>query len=108
MVIGDTAKYLNGVYYIVGRTSVDVIKSGGYKISALEIERHLLAHPDVAECAVVGLPDLTWGQKVFKKNCFLHAKLLDVNNFDWSSASQLIHCADLIHKFVFSCLTEHA
>ncbi|KAK0044450.1 acyl-CoA synthetase family member 3 mitochondrial [Biomphalaria pfeifferi] len=61
---GDTAKYLNGVYYIVGRTSVDVIKSGGYKISALEIERHLLAHPDVAECAVVGLPDLTWGQKV--------------------------------------------
>lgn len=31
----------------MGRTSVDIIKSGGYKISALEVERHLLAHPDI-------------------------------------------------------------
>lgn len=31
----------------MGRSSVDIIKSGGYKISALEVERHLLAHPDV-------------------------------------------------------------
>ncbi|KAH9507696.1 Acyl-CoA synthetase member 3, mitochondrial, partial [Bulinus truncatus] len=61
---GDTVKYHQSVYYIVGRTSVDVIKSGGYKISALEIERHLLAHPEIKDCAVVGLPDLTWGQKV--------------------------------------------
>ena len=52
------------MYRILGRTSVDIIKSGGYKISALDIERHLLEHPDIAECAVVGLPDITWGQKV--------------------------------------------
>lgn len=44
---GDTAVYKDGVYWIMGRTSVDIIKSGGYKISALEVERHLLAHPDI-------------------------------------------------------------
>lgn len=44
---GDTAVYKDGVYWIMGRSSVDIIKSGGYKISALEVERHLLAHPDI-------------------------------------------------------------
>lgn len=34
-------------YWIRGRTSVDIIKTGGYKVSALEIERHLLAHPSI-------------------------------------------------------------
>ena len=43
---------------------MDIIKSGGYKISALVIERHLLSHENIADVAVVGLPDLTWGQKV--------------------------------------------
>lgn len=61
---GDTALYENGVYRIMGRTSVDIIKSGGYKISALHIERHLLAHPEIIDCAVVGLPDITWGQRI--------------------------------------------
>lgn len=48
----------------MGRTSVDIIKSGGYKISALEVERHLLTHPDIIDVAVIGSPDATWGQKV--------------------------------------------
>ncbi|XP_064779277.1 malonate--CoA ligase ACSF3, mitochondrial isoform X2 [Oncorhynchus masou masou] len=61
---GDTAVYKNGVYWIMGRTSVDIIKSGGYKISALEVERHLLAHPDITDVAVIGARDATWGQKV--------------------------------------------
>nr|XP_015223489.1 PREDICTED: acyl-CoA synthetase family member 3, mitochondrial isoform X1 [Lepisosteus oculatus]XP_015223490.1 PREDICTED: acyl-CoA synthetase family member 3, mitochondrial isoform X1 [Lepisosteus oculatus] len=61
---GDTAVYRNGVYWIRGRTSVDIIKSGGYKISALEVERHLLAHQDIADVAVIGAPDSTWGQRV--------------------------------------------
>lgn len=42
------------MFKIVGRTSVDVIKSGGYKISALHVERHLLSHPDITDVAVVG------------------------------------------------------
>uniref|UniRef100_A0A8C2DNG8 Malonate--CoA ligase ACSF3, mitochondrial n=1 Tax=Cyprinus carpio TaxID=7962 RepID=A0A8C2DNG8_CYPCA len=61
---GDTALYRDGVYWIMGRTSVDIIKSGGYKISALDVERHLLAHPDITDVAVIGAPDPTWGQKV--------------------------------------------
>ncbi|XP_030649763.1 malonate--CoA ligase ACSF3, mitochondrial [Chanos chanos] len=61
---GDTAVYRDGVYWIMGRTSVDIIKSGGYKISALEVERHLLAHPDITDVAVIGARDATWGQKV--------------------------------------------
>ncbi|XDV17335.1 hypothetical protein PO909_023214 [Leuciscus waleckii] len=61
---GDTAVYRDGVYWILGRTSVDIIKSGGYKISALDVERHLLAHPDITDVAVIGAPDAVWGQKV--------------------------------------------
>ena len=61
---GDTARLTDGVFRILGRTSVDIIKSGGFKISALDVERRLLEHPDVQDVAVVGLPDLTWGQKV--------------------------------------------
>ncbi|XP_067127571.1 malonate--CoA ligase ACSF3, mitochondrial-like [Centruroides vittatus] len=61
---GDTSVYKDGAYRILGRTSVDIIKSGGYKISALDIESHLLTHPNIKECAVLGLPDITWGEKV--------------------------------------------
>ena len=53
-----------GYYRIMGRLSVDIIKSGGYKLSALEIEAGLLEHPLIAECAVIGLPDETWGEAV--------------------------------------------
>lgn len=61
---GDTAVVEDGWYRILGRSSVDIIKSGGYKISALEIEEVLRAHPAIAECAVVGVPDPDWGEKV--------------------------------------------
>ena len=49
---------------ILGRSSVDIIKSGGYKISALSIENALLSHPDISECAVVGVEDEVQGQIV--------------------------------------------
>ena len=61
---GDMAIRENGYYRIMGRLSVDIIKSGGYKLSALEIENYLLDHPAIAECAVVGLADETWGEGV--------------------------------------------
>lgn len=63
-VTGDEAKYENGIFRILGRKSVDIIKAGGYKVSALEIETHLLQHPAIADACVVGLADLTWGQKI--------------------------------------------
>ncbi|OBK50006.1 acyl-CoA synthetase [Mycobacterium kubicae] len=53
-----------GMHRIVGRESVDLIKSGGYRIGAGEIETVLLGHPDVAEAAVVGVPDEDLGQRI--------------------------------------------
>lgn len=61
---GDVAELNDGLYRILGRDSVDIIKSGGYKISALEIEAVLLRHPAVSQCAVVGIPDEEWGEVV--------------------------------------------
>ncbi|MFK8110820.1 MAG: acyl-CoA synthetase [Rubripirellula sp.] len=61
---GDMAVLETGYYRIMGRQSVDIIKSGGYKLSALEIEAALLEHPAICECAVVGIADETWGEAV--------------------------------------------
>ncbi|HKW01613.1 MAG TPA: acyl-CoA synthetase [Vicinamibacterales bacterium] len=61
---GDVAVLEDGSYRLLGRLSVDIIKSGGYKISALEIEDALRAHPAVVDCAVVGAPDPQWGERV--------------------------------------------
>lgn len=72
---GDTAQLENeeeeenskggaNYYKLLGRTSVDIIKHGGYKISALEIESVLLDHPRISECAVVGLPDEEYGEVI--------------------------------------------
>jgi acyl-CoA synthetase (AMP-forming)/AMP-acid ligase II len=62
---GDVARRdLTGAYFIQGRASVDLIKSGGYKISALEVERKMLALDAIQEVAVVGLADQEWGQRV--------------------------------------------
>ncbi len=54
----------DGAHRIVGRESVDLIKAGGYRIGAGEIESTLLGHARVAECAVVGLPDPDLGQRI--------------------------------------------
>ncbi|KAJ1674889.1 hypothetical protein EV182_002357 [Spiromyces aspiralis] len=62
---GDIAlRKSDGLYYIQGRSSVDIIKSGGYKISALEIERELLEHSSIQDAAVVGVPNHEWGEIV--------------------------------------------
>ena len=61
---GDIAVFEEGSYKILGRNSVDIIKSGGYKISALEIEEVLRTNPGIRDCAVVGIPDLEWGEVI--------------------------------------------
>jgi malonyl-CoA/methylmalonyl-CoA synthetase len=61
---GDFAVVENESYRILGRLSVDIIKTGGYKVSALEIEEVLRTHPDIQECAVVGVDDPEWGERV--------------------------------------------
>ncbi|CAG8186072.1 unnamed protein product [Penicillium olsonii] len=62
---GKSGEWAKGpMYFIQGRKSVDIIKTGAEKISALEIERELLSLPQITEAAVVGLPSEQWGQKV--------------------------------------------
>jgi len=61
---GDIAVEEDGAYRILGRSSVDIIKTGGFKVSALEVEELLRTHPEVDECAVVGVPDPEWGERV--------------------------------------------
>ncbi|KAK1362898.1 malonate--CoA ligase [Heracleum sosnowskyi] len=54
----------DGYFVILGRNSADIMKVGGYKLSALEIEATLLDHPSVSECCVLGLMDKTYGEIV--------------------------------------------
>jgi malonyl-CoA/methylmalonyl-CoA synthetase len=61
---GDVAVVDAGGYRILGRSSVDIIKTGGFKVSALEIEEVLRDHPGIQECAVVGVQDAEWGERV--------------------------------------------
>lgn len=53
-----------GMHRIVGRSSIDIVKTGGYKVGAGEVETALLSHPAVVEAAVVGLPDDDLGQRI--------------------------------------------
>ncbi|KAL0342003.1 UNVERIFIED_CONTAM: Malonate--CoA ligase [Sesamum calycinum] len=62
---GDAARVdEDGYYVILGRTNADIMKVGGYKLSALEIEAVLLEHPTISECCVLGLPDKDYGEAV--------------------------------------------
>ena len=62
---GDRAvRHEDNGYRILGRESVDIIKTGGEKVSALEIEDVLRGHPRVKDCAVVGIPDDEWGERL--------------------------------------------
>lgn len=65
-ITGDTVCYDPTVnsFKIMGRNSVDIIKSRGYKVSALEIETKLLENSSINDCAVLGVPDDVLGQKI--------------------------------------------
>ncbi len=76
---GDMAVLERGYYRIMGRTSIDIIKSGGYKISALEIEGLLLEHPEIAEVAVIGADDAVWGEAVAAFVVRRHGSELEVD-----------------------------
>ncbi|KAI0008682.1 acetyl-CoA synthetase-like protein [Xylariaceae sp. FL0662B] len=62
---GASGEWAKGpMYFILGRQSADIIKSGGEKVSALEVERELLSLGEIAEAAVLAVPSGKWGQKV--------------------------------------------
>ncbi len=64
-ITGDAATIdAGGFHRIVGRSSIDIIKSGGYKVGAGEVETALLSHPSVTEVAVIGVPDDDLGERI--------------------------------------------
>jgi malonyl-CoA/methylmalonyl-CoA synthetase len=81
---GDTAIVENGVYRILGRTNIDILKTGGHKVSALEIEEVLRQHPAITECAVVGVPDAEWGERIAAAVVLKDSDSLDLQSLrDW-------------------------
>jgi malonyl-CoA/methylmalonyl-CoA synthetase len=79
-ITGDTAVVENGVYRILGRTNIDILKTGGHKVSALEIEEALRQHPAVAECGVVGIADEEWGERVAAAVVLKDGNVLDLQS----------------------------
>lgn len=77
---GDVAIIENGYYRILGRNSVDIIKSGGYKISSLEIEEVLRTHNAISDCAVVGIEDIEWGELIVA--CLVLNESMSAAEFD--------------------------
>ena len=79
-ITGDTAVVENGIYRILGRTNIDILKTGGHKVSALEIEEALRQHPSVAECGVVGIADAEWGDRVAAAVVLKDGNVLDLQS----------------------------
>ncbi|KAG2192957.1 hypothetical protein INT46_001214 [Mucor plumbeus] len=80
-ITGDIAQRLglHGYFQIMGRNSIDILKTGGEKVSALEIERELLScNLGIQDVAVVGIPDPEWGQKVAAVVVLENGKDLDL------------------------------
>jgi len=91
---GDTAIVENGVYRILGRSNIDIIKTGGHKVSALEIEEVLRAHPAISECAVVGVPDQEWGERIGVAVTLRQGRTLDLEDLrKWCKERMAVHKA---------------
>ena len=54
----------DGYFRILGRRSVDIVKTGGYRVSALEVEEVYRTHPGIGDLAVVGVPHPEWGEQL--------------------------------------------
>jgi acyl-CoA synthetase (AMP-forming)/AMP-acid ligase II len=94
---GDVARQdADGYVTIVGRSSVDIIKSGGFKISAREIEDVLRRHPAVKDAAVVGLPDRVWGQRIVAAVVLIEPRDADATK----------RACEEIAAFAASCLAD--
>jgi malonyl-CoA/methylmalonyl-CoA synthetase len=89
---GDTAVVEKGIYRILGRTNLDILKTGGHKVSALEIEEALRGHPAVAECAVFGVPDAEWGERVAAALVLRDGEALDLPSLRaWGKEFLAVH-----------------
>jgi malonyl-CoA/methylmalonyl-CoA synthetase len=88
---GDVAVVENGYFRILGRSSVDIIKTGGYKISALETEEVLLRHSNIRECAVVGVEDEVWGERVSAVVVLRPGLTLEIDQLRQWAADKLVN-----------------
>jgi malonyl-CoA/methylmalonyl-CoA synthetase len=89
---GDVAICENNVYRILGRNSVDIIKTGGFKVSALEIEEVLRSHESIEQCAVVGVRDPEWGERVSAAVILRPGKSLDLETLrEWAKAHLAVY-----------------
>jgi malonyl-CoA/methylmalonyl-CoA synthetase len=91
---GDTAVIEDGVYRILGRTNIDILKTGGHKVSALEIEETLREHPAIVECAVVGVPDQEWGELIAAALVLKNDSAINLEDLRvWSKSRMATHKA---------------
>lgn len=97
---GDVAVHDAGGYRLLGRSSVDIIKTGGEKVSALEIEEVYRTHEAVTDCAVVGLADEEWGQRVAIAVVGVPGRALDADALR-SWGKQQLASAKVPTRFVF-------
>ena len=88
---GDIASTENGVFKIWGRASQDIIKTGGEKVSANEIQYVLRSHPKIKECAVVGIQDEKWGEAVSVAIILSKGSTLDRLQLRKWAKNKLIH-----------------
>ena len=86
-ITGDTYARDDDGYFWYRARSDDMIVSSGYNIAAPEVENALLAHPAVAECAVIGVPCHERGQKV--KAFVVLGRLRDAERRPWSPSSRI-------------------
>jgi long-chain acyl-CoA synthetase len=77
--------------FLVDRAK-DMIITGGENVYSIEVEEAIMSHPAVLECAVVGLPDERWGERV-------HAAVVLKKGEDLSTASLVGHCRERIAGF---------
>lgn len=82
---GDVAIKEDGYFKLLGRESIDIIKSGGFKISALEIEDVLLRNNNVKECAVIAKKDKKWGEIVVAAVIPKKEPILEEDLQEWCS-----------------------
>ena len=86
---GDSGYFdADGYLYVVDRIK-DMIISGGENVYSTEVENAVATHPDVAQCAVIGIPSERWGEAV-------HAVVVSRAGTSLTGEDVIAHCRTLI------------
>jgi len=89
---GDAAYMDEGGFIFISDRLKDMIISGGENVYSTEVENALYQHPDVAQCAVIGVPDDKWGERV-------HAVVVPRAGSAPTPESLMTHCRKLIADY---------